>query len=298
MTETATPQTVRRDDPDPFRYGWRHVRAPDGMLTMEQVPLTLEDVLHPQEEDRFVERGGHYDDQAYLYGVFKSRVGSNPAADVSANLRVQLDPDPTNELAHGPDVAVYFGLPRKIPRDLGTYRVGIHGPLPSLIVEIVSPHTRANDVEKKMREYHDLGVPEFVIVDAAKTSAWYHLSIMPFRRGPRRYIPQGLDEAGRYWLDAVQVWIGTQPGPYGSEHGKVACWEDEADAPLPDYEDLTVRAREIASRAAELERARADAERAKADAERAKADAERERDEALARLRAMEEELKRLRGQP
>ena len=34
---------------DPYRYGWRFVRheAPDGTVTLEKVPLTLEDLLHP-----------------------------------------------------------------------------------------------------------------------------------------------------------------------------------------------------------------------------------------------------------
>jgi hypothetical protein len=38
---------------DPFRYGWRYVKRvlPDGTVDLEQMPLTLEDVLHPQEED-------------------------------------------------------------------------------------------------------------------------------------------------------------------------------------------------------------------------------------------------------
>lgn len=38
---------------DPFRYGWRYVqREENGTLLIEQVPLTLEDVLHPREGDQ------------------------------------------------------------------------------------------------------------------------------------------------------------------------------------------------------------------------------------------------------
>ena len=35
--------------PDPYRYGWRYVCRPgaNGRKVWEQVPLTLEDVLHP-----------------------------------------------------------------------------------------------------------------------------------------------------------------------------------------------------------------------------------------------------------
>lgn len=39
---------------DPYHYGWRYVRheAPDGMVTFDQVPLTLEDVLYPVRDAR------------------------------------------------------------------------------------------------------------------------------------------------------------------------------------------------------------------------------------------------------
>ncbi len=36
---------------DPFRYGWRYVRVPE-RETAEEVPLTLEDLIHPRLEDR------------------------------------------------------------------------------------------------------------------------------------------------------------------------------------------------------------------------------------------------------
>ena len=46
---------------DPFRYGWRTVRrpGPNGQEVWEDVPLTLEDVLHPQEGDTISERRRH-----------------------------------------------------------------------------------------------------------------------------------------------------------------------------------------------------------------------------------------------
>jgi len=56
------PSTYDVDDADPYRYGWRYVRCEreDGVVVTEQVPLTLEDVLHPQEGDQVLppdERG-------------------------------------------------------------------------------------------------------------------------------------------------------------------------------------------------------------------------------------------------
>ena len=38
---------------DPFRYGWRpkYVRLPDGEVLVEEIPLTAEDLLDPQDGD-------------------------------------------------------------------------------------------------------------------------------------------------------------------------------------------------------------------------------------------------------
>src|SRR5262249_35101461 len=46
---------------DPYRYGWRYVRVkhPDGTETFDQVPLTLEDVLFPEEGDFTVQTDWH-----------------------------------------------------------------------------------------------------------------------------------------------------------------------------------------------------------------------------------------------
>src|SRR5438045_2168111 len=53
---------------DPFFYGWRivHSKSPNGRAKEEQVPLTQEDILHPQEEDFRVHSQAHNDDCAYL----------------------------------------------------------------------------------------------------------------------------------------------------------------------------------------------------------------------------------------
>ena len=52
------------DDPldrDPFYYGWRDRiwQRPDGTWAYEQIPLTRDDVLHPQMGDHIVESSLH-----------------------------------------------------------------------------------------------------------------------------------------------------------------------------------------------------------------------------------------------
>src|SRR2546430_10454076 len=51
MTTIApAPAPSSAETDDPYRYGWRYIQhdLPDGNFVVEQVPLTLEDVLHPE----------------------------------------------------------------------------------------------------------------------------------------------------------------------------------------------------------------------------------------------------------
>src|SRR5207244_4251310 len=73
-------RTTRPPETDPFPYGWRYVKKllPDGSVDLEQVPLTLEDVLHPQLDDVMPENVFHERDAEYLCAVFRQRAGRLP----------------------------------------------------------------------------------------------------------------------------------------------------------------------------------------------------------------------------
>jgi hypothetical protein len=62
---------------DPFRYGWRSVRRvrPNGVPEYEQVPLTLEDILHPQEGDFSTHSQDHGRRNYYLLGYVQGPSG-------------------------------------------------------------------------------------------------------------------------------------------------------------------------------------------------------------------------------
>src|SRR5262245_44098553 len=74
VPETDAPQRPPTLEEDPSRYGWRYVpaRRPDGTVDLDHVPLTLEDVLHPQEGDFIVNNYGHHEDCEYLYAVIQA----------------------------------------------------------------------------------------------------------------------------------------------------------------------------------------------------------------------------------
>ena len=78
------------DPTDPFRYGWRYVQRErdDGTVDVEQVPLTLEDVLHPREGDQVPHGEAHQRRCGYLYDVLDAQLAHDPTAVVLRDVRV------------------------------------------------------------------------------------------------------------------------------------------------------------------------------------------------------------------
>ncbi len=101
-------------EPDLYRYGFRFVRFtnPDGTETVEQVPLTLENVLHPEDGDYIVETDAHDSDRAYLKEAFKVRLDHDRTAVVLSDCLVDWNLPGVKPLC--PDVAVFFGVKRHI----------------------------------------------------------------------------------------------------------------------------------------------------------------------------------------
>src|SRR5262249_39142963 len=143
---------------DPFRYGWRYVKRKhsNGSETHEQVPLTLEDILHPEEEDFRVHTDAHNDDCAYLKYVVRPQLP--PDGVVLSDCRVWWGV--AGLRAHGPDLAVFRGVRQW--RDWGTFYVDRERARAILAMEITSPHTRATDLVTKVDHYYRAGVPQYV----------------------------------------------------------------------------------------------------------------------------------------
>src|SRR5947208_2757229 len=115
MTPTApAPLPPSPPSTDPFAIGWRDIprQLPDGSTVWDQIPLTLEDALHPQEGDVIVMNSAHNRDWRYLQNVLEGRFADDPTALVLGDCKVLWE----DGVHHSPDVAVIFGV-RK-PRDV------------------------------------------------------------------------------------------------------------------------------------------------------------------------------------
>jgi Uma2 family endonuclease len=252
---------------DPFRYGWRFVKKllPDGSTDLVQVPLTLEDVLHPQEDDQIPERPQQHLDAVYL----------DPILRVRAQERL-VDPLVLGDCLvawgvrgirnHSPDFSVFEGVTNPPGLQIGTFRLRASGGRCVLAMEIVSPDTRNNDVVHKLREYHAVGVPMYVLIDQRNEGG--PRQVIGYRYTRARYVKLRPDRQGRVLLKPLGLLLGL-------EDELAVCYDADTGERLGNYEQ--VQQARIAAEQAAREQAAA-------------------REAAEERVRELEAQLRRLRG--
>src|SRR4051794_16688819 len=144
--QPQTPEQGEQPPKDQFRFGYRLVKhsQPDGSITYEQVPLTIEDVLHPEPDDVIPVRPIHAIDCRYLVSVFRVRA----AAELSSQPIVYVSDDPLvdwgvpGQRNTSPDVGVFVGLLQEVEPEAGTFDLQASGGRCLLVVEVVSPDRR------------------------------------------------------------------------------------------------------------------------------------------------------------
>jgi colicin import membrane protein len=193
MTRTlALPDLVDAPPADDlYRYGSRlAVRAgPDGTLYSEQLPLTIWDVLHPQEGDHITQSIRHQKEVRYLTDVIESRLAQDRRALVMSDTPIYWDTPGLSH--HSPDVAVIYEV-RKRKEQYTSFHVAQETVRPGLIIEVVSPHVRDNDTNVKFKEYHKAEVPLYVIIDRQKEDDWP--TILAYTWEPGEYKQLALDD--------------------------------------------------------------------------------------------------------
>jgi Uma2 family endonuclease len=236
---TAKPSTSIAPAGDPFRYGWRFVLrpTPEDPHHLEQVPLTLEDVLHPDVGDFIVHSDRHETDRMYLTAVLRARLEASGAAIVLSDVRIAWDiPDLR---PHGPDVMVIPGIAAR--QDWSTFDVAVEGARPALIIEITSPETRVNDLKRKVAHYARAGVAQYVIVDRIGRGGARRARLLDYRLNEGVYRRRAPGAAGRVHLTIANLWLGV-----AEDH--VVCY-DERGVAFGDYATVVRQAAAAEERA-------------------------------------------------
>jgi hypothetical protein len=254
-----------RSDRASFEYGYRLVRRPgrNGRAEWQRIPLTLEDVLHPQEGDVHVLSDPHAEDCTYSRTVLKDRYAGDPSVAVLTDCGIYWDIPRLKH--HSPDVAVIFGVKRR--KGWRTFHVKTEKVRPALIIEVTSPNTRVNDVQAKVKQYARARVPHYVIVDADEEHEPRRLTLLAYRLKGAAYERVEPDENGRVWLEPVGLWLGVRVNP-DTGGDCVALIDPVTGLEIGDYtairrarEDAQARAAQAEIRATQAE-ARAAAEAA------------------------------------
>ena len=212
-----------------YPHGYRLIERtlPDGRVEWDYVALTVEDVLHPQENDEIPVRGIHELDCRHMTNVFWSRPLAPPLTYVAADWLTDFGVAEVKKVS--PDIAVYVGMSQEPDMESGTFLLPDWGGRCVLVVEVVSPDRRVNDVVHKLRLYHLAGVPFYVIVDQEKEGG--PRSLLAYRHGDEEYVPIPLNAQGRVYVEPVKLFLGMRDG-------RVACYDPETGRELGDYVKL------------------------------------------------------------
>jgi colicin import membrane protein len=155
--------------------------------------------------------------------VLRARLEPSRRAIVLSDVRIAWDlPDLR---AHGLDVMVIPSVRKR--RNWSTFEVAIERARPALIIEIVSPDARENDVVIKVEQYARAGVAQYVIVDDTGRGGVRRLRLLDYRLEGTAYRLQEPDADGRVHLALADVWLGIR-----RDH--VVCY-DAAGREIGDY---------------------------------------------------------------
>lgn len=240
---------------NPFRIGWRDVvrTLPDGSMEVEQIPLTAEDCLHPQPGDVIVENSLHSRIRGYLHYVLSTRFEHDQSVLVLSDTPVYWDEPALRH--HSPDITVIFDV-RENRERWDSFYVAEQGTRPRLIIEIVSEATRDNDVDIKLRQYHQANVAFYSVIDLLDNK-W---KLTGYRAGPKKYVPIPPDGSGLLWLEPVGLWLGLKgsavafyDGKTGMEVGDYSMVTKERDAAAAERDAADARAVAAEERIRELE---------------------------------------------
>ncbi len=227
--------------------GYKEIYNPKTGKT-DRFPLTLLDLLYPQEEQEGVlivvtQSFLHDLWTAWLKVMLQNFLGSNWL--ITHDVLIRWD----YASGKSPDIAAFPNTP--MPTDQKSYRVGIDGASPVFVLEIISDSTRQADLHAKRLHYAAVGIKEYLIIDLSTASSWqllgYRLEDRPFYNEIRPDSDGGLTFAT----------IGLRFVAPGDE--SIDVYEIETGQKL-------LRPDELKS-VADAESARADAESARADAE-------------------------------
>jgi Uma2 family endonuclease len=237
----------------PLLHRW--VQKPDGHFELLVRPLTREDILYPQLEDKILQGEPHADTRNQLADILKRRFQPDSLVLEDVCIR-DLGPGLP---APSPDITVVL---RAQPGERSSFSVKEEGVRPDLIIEIVSPSAaeiRKVDEEDKVWVYSQAGIPEYILLYLPRP-----------KKGDDRIWPSGYrlgsqgqysviepDSQGRIFSQTTGLWFapGKRIQVIDGKTGERLLYSDEEEAGRKAAEEKAAAAEtEVARLREELER--------------------------------------------
>ncbi|HEY0511941.1 MAG TPA: Uma2 family endonuclease [Thermoanaerobaculia bacterium] len=201
------------DEPDDASSGavmlQRWVERPDGHLELQEKPLTLEDYLDPQLEDKLTQGRPHSDVCRVLAELLSRHFQPDEDVIVLQDVKHLFGPGLPGP---SPDISVILGARNK---EFSTFDAVEQGVFPSFVIEVISPfdaRVRRMDEVDKVELYQRVGIPEYLLVDMPRRATGYRFRIKGYRLGPgRRYQAIEPDGQGRILSEITQLRFGASP---------------------------------------------------------------------------------------
>jgi hypothetical protein len=254
---------------DPFYIGSRPITTvgPDGTKTTVFIPMTEEDFLHPQLEDRLSLTDFH------TLAVFDLRHAIVTSCRDQPNIRVLSDHLVDWQVGglrpHSPDIAVFRDIsPDWDFRDGQALRVKDAGAEVLAVIEVTSDSTRHIDLGIKFDHFERVGIPYYLVADLAAPHGPPRM--LGFRRTRQAFREMRQDPKLGFFVPELKLWFDLV-----GDRVQIA---DEDGRILPDAETLATEL-DFEKQRAESEKQRAEAEKQRAEAEKQRAEAEKQRAE-------------------
>jgi Uma2 family endonuclease len=268
MAEPARqPHPEPLDDDEGIVMLQRVIEHPDGRLELMEIPLTLEDYLDPQLDDKMTQGETHARWILRLGELLTEYFEPQPDVIVLADVKIIYG----KGFGPSPDVSIIRGAR---PGDRDSFDVRKEGIGPCLVIEVVSPkdrRVRHMDEHAKLVRYERYGVPEYLLVYPPGKITGPRCRLVGHRlASDGRYHPIKPDAAGRLLSETTGLRFGVSPAD-----DRVEVFEDRTGERIL-YGSEVREAHRLSEAARQTERAAREA-------------AERE----LKRLRAEIEQLKK-----
>ena len=238
-------------------YRWRRITRRDGTVESIQVPLTGEDFLNPQEDDVMPVSTFHVRLVSEIWQMLLDYFDEDGAMTVFSELIFNWGIPGLKNPA--PDIAVVPNVKDKT-KDRSTFYVKQENTKPVLVIEVVSPHYRHEDLVDKVDIYEQGGVQEYLILERRKQGDQYAYLMTGYRLVKGHYRPIFLEDDGRMHLKTVGLFI-------RFENGSVYLDDVVTGEPLQTLKGMKAKNREVERRAqaaeAELAALKAELERLK-----------------------------------